>query len=124
MKRTMLALLSLCFVWTAMAQSGIYDITVKDAEGKEVLLKEYEGKTLLIVNTATGCGFTPQYEALEKLYEQYREQGFVVLDFPCNQFGEQAPGTAEEIHQACTARFNITFPQFDKVEVNRRSIRI
>ena len=85
MKRTMLALLSLCFVWTAMAQSGIYDITVKDAEGKEVLLKEYEGKTLLIVNTATGCGFTPQYEALEKLYEQYREQGFVVLDFPCNQ---------------------------------------
>ena len=101
-----------------MAQSGIYDITVKDAEGKEVLLKEYEGKTLLIVNTATGCGFTPQYEALEKLYEQYREQGFVVLDFPCNQFGEQAPGTAEEIHQVCTARFNITFPQFDKVEVN------
>ena len=100
MKRTMLALLSLCFVWTAMAQSGIYDITVKDAEGKEVLLKEYEGKTLLIVNTATGCGFTPQYEALEKLYEQYREQGFVVLDFPCNQ------------------KYGTKFPLFEKIEVN------
>ena len=93
MKRTMLALLSLCFVWTAMAQNSIYDITVKDAGGKEVLLKEYEGKVLLIVNTATRCGFTPQYEALEKLYEQYKGQDFVVLDFPCNQFGEQAPAT-------------------------------
>ena len=118
MKRTMLALLSLCFVWTAMAQSGIYDITVKDAEGKEVLLKEYEGKTLLIVNTATGCGFTPQYEALEKLYEQYREQGFVVLDFPCNQFGEQAPGTIEEIKDFCTLKYGTKFPLFEKIEVN------
>ena len=114
----MLALLSLCFVWTAMAQSGIYDITVKDAEGKEVLLKEYEGKTLLIVNTATGCGFTPQYEALEKLYEQYREQGFVVLDFPCNQFGEQAPGTIEEIKDFCTLKYGTKFPLFEKIEVN------
>ena len=118
MKRTMLALLSLCFVWTAMAQSGIYDITVKDAEGKEVLLKEYAGKTLLIVNTATGCGFTPQYEALEKLYEQYREQGFVVLDFPCNQFGEQAPGTIEEIKDFCTLKYGTKFPLFEKIEVN------
>ena len=118
MKRTMLALLSLCFVWTAMAQSGIYDITVKDAEGKEVLLKEYEGKTLLIVNTATGCGFTPQYEALEKLYEQYREQGLVVLDFPCNQFGEQAPGTIEEIKDFCTLKYGTKFPLFEKIEVN------
>ena len=118
MKRTMLALLSLCFVWTAMAQSGIYDITVKDAEGKEVLLKEYEGKTLLIVNTATGCGFTPQYEALEKLYEQYRELGFVVLDFPCNQFGEQAPGTIEEIKDFCTLKYGTKFPLFEKIEVN------
>ena len=118
MKRTMLALLSFCFVWTAMAQNGIYDITVKDAEGKEVLLKEYEGKVLLIVNTATRCGFTPQYEALEKLYEQYKGQGFVVLDFPCNQFGEQAPGTIEEIKDFCTLKYGTKFPLFEKIEVN------
>ncbi|MGP1462010.1 glutathione peroxidase [Tannerella sp.] len=119
MKKTMLlALLSLCFVWTAMAQNGIYDITVKDAEGKEVLLKEYEGKVLLIVNTATRCGFTPQYEALEKLYEQYKGQGFVVLDFPCNQFGEQAPGTIEEIKDFCTLKYGTKFPLFEKIEVN------
>lgn len=118
MKRTMLALLSLCFVWTAMAQNSIYDITVKDAEGKEVLLKEYEGKVLLIVNTATRCGFTPQYEALEKLYEQYKGQDFVVLDFPCNQFGEQAPGTIEEIKDFCTLKYGTKFPLFEKIEVN------
>ena len=118
MKRTMLALLSLCFVWTAMAQNSIYDITVKDAGGKEVLLKEYEGKVLLIVNTATRCGFTPQYEALEKLYEQYKGQDFVVLDFPCNQFGEQAPGTIEEIKDFCTLKYGTKFPLFDKIEVN------
>lgn len=118
MKRTMLALLSLCFVWTAMAQNSIYDITVKDAEGKEVLLKEYEGKVLLIVNTATRCGFTPQYEALENLYEQYKGQDFVVLDFPCNQFGEQAPGTIEEIKDFCTLKYGTKFPLFEKIEVN------
>ena len=77
-----------------------------------------KGKTLLIVNTATGCGFTPQYEALEKLYEQYREQGFVVLDFPCNQFGEQAPGTIEEIKDFCTLKYGTKFPLFEKIEVN------
>lgn len=118
MKRTTLALLSLCFAWTAMAQNGIYDFTVKDAEGKDISLKAYEGKVLLIVNTATRCGFTPQYEALEKLYEQYEEQGFVVLDFPCNQFGEQAPGTIEEIKDFCTLKYGTKFPLFEKIEVN------
>lgn len=96
----------------------IYDFTVKDREGNDVSLKEYEGKTVLIVNTATGCGFTPQYEGLENLYKKYQDKGFVILDFPCNQFGNQAPGTDEEIHSFCTLKYNTTFPQFAKVEVN------
>ena len=97
---------------------SIYDFTVKDYKGNDVSLKEYEGKVLLIVNTATKCGFTPQYTELEELYAKYKEQGFVILDFPCNQFFKQAPGTSEEIHTACVLRFNIAFPQFDKIDVN------
>ncbi len=97
---------------------GIYDFKVKDNEGQEVSLKEYEGKVLLIVNTATGCGFTPQYEGLQNLYKKYKEKGFEILDFPCNQFGGQAPGTAEEIASFCDARFGITFKQFAKIDVN------
>ena len=97
---------------------GIYDFTVVAQDGSEVSLNDYAGKVLLIVNTATGCGFTPQYEDLEKLYADYREQGFEILDFPCNQFGEQAPGTDEEIHQFCTLKFGTEFPQFTKIEVN------
>ena len=96
----------------------IYDFSVKDRKGKDVSLKEYANEVLLIVNTATKCGFTPQYEELEKLYEKYHSQGFEILDFPCNQFGQQAPGTIQEIHQFCTANFDIQFPQFDKIEVN------
>ncbi|MBQ9356680.1 MAG: glutathione peroxidase [Prevotella sp.] len=96
----------------------IYDITVKDDAGNNVSLADYRGKVLLIVNTATRCGFTPQYEELEALYENYQEDGLVILDFPCNQFGQQAPGTIQEIHQFCTANFNIRFPQFDKIDVN------
>ncbi len=96
----------------------IYDFKVKDNEGQEVSLKEYEGKVLLIVNTATGCGFTPQYEGLQNLYKKYNEKGFEILDFPCNQFGGQAPGTAEEIASFCDARFGITFKQFAKIDVN------
>jgi glutathione peroxidase len=96
----------------------IYDFKVTDSEGNEVSLAEYKGKVLLIVNTATRCGFTPQYTELEALYEKYAKEGFEILDFPCNQFGEQAPGTIEEIHQFCSANFNIQFPQFDKIEVN------
>ena len=96
----------------------IYDFTVKDAKGNDVCLAAYKGKVLLIVNTATGCGFTPQYEGLEKLYGTYGEQGFEILDFPCNQFANQAPGTDEEIGQFCTLHYNTTFPRFRKIEVN------
>ena len=104
-------------VMTLSAQS-IYDFKVKDDTGKDVSLSDYKGKVLLIVNTATRCGFTPQYKELEVLYEQYHNEGLEILDFPCNQFGEQAPGSIQEIHQFCTANFDIQFPQFDKIEVN------
>jgi len=97
---------------------GIYDFTVKDAKGEDVNLSEYKGKVLLIVNTATGCGFTPQYEGLQKLYDTYQGQGFEILDFPCNQFGNQAPGTEEEIVEFCQMKYNTTFRQFAKIEVN------
>ena len=97
---------------------SLYDFKLNDYKGNEVLLKEYEGKVLLIVNTATRCGFTPQYTELEELYAKYKDQGFVILDFPCNQFFKQAPGTSEEIHAACVLRFNIAFPQFEKIDVN------
>lgn len=95
-----------------------YDFQVKARDGSTVSLEDYRGKVLLIVNTATGCGFTPQYDELQALYTAYAERGFEILDFPCNQFGEQAPGSDEEIHSFCTGRFGITFPQFAKVEVN------
>ena len=96
----------------------VYEFSVKDRKGKDVSLKEYANEVLLIVNTATKCGFTPQYEELEKLYEQYHAQGFEILDFPCNQFGGQAPGGMAEIRQFCTSNFDTQFPQFEKVEVN------
>ncbi|MDR0943683.1 MAG: glutathione peroxidase [Ruminococcus sp.] len=97
---------------------GIYDITVKDMDGNDVLLGNYKNKILLIVNTATGCGFTPQYDGLQDLYEKYHDKGLEILDFPCNQFGGQAPGSEEEIHSFCTGRYGITFPQFAKIDVN------
>ena len=97
---------------------SIYDIKAMDDLGQEVSLSDYKGKVLLIVNTATRCGFTPQYKELEALYEKYHAEGLEILDFPCNQFGEQAPGTIQEIHQFCTANFDIQFPQFDKIDVN------
>ena len=97
---------------------NIYDFRVRDIKGEEVSLIEIEGKVLLIVNTATGCGFTPQYEAIEKLYEKYHEQGFEVLDFPCDQFGHQAPGSDDEIHEFCTAKYKTQFDQFAKIDVN------
>ena len=97
---------------------SIYDYKVKDAKGNEVDLADYKGKVLLVVNTATGCGFTPQYEGLQDLYEKYGEQGLEILDFPCNQFGNQAPGTEDEIVDFCQSRYGVTFKQFAKVEVN------
>ena len=104
-------------LFSAQAQKDIYGFTTKDANGQTVTMDQYKGQVLLIVNTATECGFTPQYTELEALYEKYKAQGFVVLDFPCNQFGEQAPGTIEEIQEFCT-QYNVQFPQFDKIEVN------
>jgi len=91
---------------------------VKDMKGEEVSLADYKGKTVLVINTATECGFTPQYKPLEEMYEKYKAQGFEILDFPCNQFGSQAPGSEDEIHEFCTGRFGITFPQFGKIDVN------
>ena len=117
MKKLVFCLMAMMGVLTLSAQS-VYDFTVKDDAGKDVSLAEYKGKVLLIVNTATRCGFTPQYKDLEPLYQKYHTQGFEILDFPCNQFGQQAPGTIREIHQFCTANFDIHFPQFDKIDVN------
>lgn len=97
---------------------NIYNFKMKDAEGKEVSLSEYKGKVLMVVNTATGCGFTPQYEGLQDLYEKYQAKGLEILDFPCNQFGGQAPGTEEEIVDFCQSRYGVTFKQFSKIEVN------
>ena len=117
MKRLLFCLMAMVSVLILSAQS-IYDFKVKNDVGQEIPLSDYKGKVLLIVNTATRCGFTPQYKELEPLYQKYQAQGFEILDFPCNQFGQQAPGTIQEIHQFCTANFNIHFPQFDKIDVN------
>ena len=118
MKRLFFCLMAMMGVLTLSAQGSVYDFTVKDDAGKDVSLAEYKGKVLLIVNTATRCGFTPQYKDLEPLYQKYQAEGFEILDFPCNQFGQQAPGTIQEIHSFCTANFDIHFPQFDKIDVN------
>lgn len=97
---------------------NVYDFTVKAQDGTEVALSDFKGKVLLIVNTATGCGFTPQYEELQNIYEELSDQGLVILDFPCNQFANQAPGNDEEIHDFCTGRYGISFPQYSKIDVN------
>ena len=99
----------------------IYSYVVKNRNNEDVKLSDYKGKVILVVNTATGCGFTPQYKALEDLYEKYHEEGFEVLDFPCDQFGHQAPGSDDEIHEFCTARYQTTFDQLKKIEVNGES---
>lgn len=96
----------------------IYDFTVKDIQGNDLSLEKFKGKVMLIVNTASNCGFTKQYDGLEKLYEKYKDQGFVVLGFPCNQFGKQEPGDEKEIANFCTDTFNVTFPMMSKIEVN------
>ncbi len=96
----------------------VYDFSVKDRQGNQVKLDEYKGKVLLIVNTATGCGFTPHYEPLEAMYKELRDKGLEILDFPCNQFANQAPGSEDEIHEFCTLKFGTEFPQFGKLDVN------
>ena len=97
---------------------NIYDFKVKTNKGQEVSLEKYKGKVMLIVNTATGCGFTPQYEGLENLYKKYKDKGFEILDFPCNQFANQAPGSDKEINEFCTLRYNTSFDRFSKINVN------
>src|SRR5262249_7062450 len=102
----------------SVTAGSIHDIAVKDIDGKDSSLKPYAGKVLLVVNVASHCGFTPQYRQLESVYEKYKDKGFVVLGFPCNQFGAQEPGTNEEIKQFCSSKYNVSFPMFDKIEVN------
>ncbi|MFZ0826467.1 MAG: glutathione peroxidase [Verrucomicrobiia bacterium] len=111
------AAVSLLQVVAARAGS-LYDIAVRDIDGKDTTLAAYKGKVLLIVNVASRCGYTPQYKGLEAIFQKYSGQGFAVLGFPCNQFGGQEPGSNAEIKQFCTSKFDVTFPLFDKIEVN------
>ncbi len=97
---------------------SIYDISVKNSKGEDVSMADYKGKVIVIVNTATGCGFTPQYKPLEEMYEKYHDKGLEIVDVPCNQFAGQAPGTDEEIHEFCTLKYNTQFPQMKKSDVN------
>ena len=97
---------------------SIYNLKVKNRNDEDVSLSDFKGKVLIIVNTATGCGFTPQYEGLEKLYKEYHEKGLEIIDIPCNQFGNQAPGTDDEIHEFCALKYNTSFDQFTKADVN------
>lgn len=101
-----------------ISEDSLYNFTVTDNHGNEVSLSDYKGQVVLVVNTATHCGFTPQYEDLDNLFDQYADKGFTILDFPCNQFGAQAPGTDDEIQEFCTARFGTEFPRFHKIDVN------
>jgi glutathione peroxidase len=113
-----LSALSLLQVAGAQASDSIYAVSLKDIDGQSTSLKPYKGKVLLIVNVASKCGYTPQYTGLEALQEKYKDKGLVVLGFPCNQFGGQEPGTNEEIKQFCSSKYQVTFPLFDKIEVN------
>ncbi len=100
---------------------NIYDFVVKKRNGEDLPLSKFKGKVILIVNTATGCGFTPQYEGLEELYKKYHDRGLEILDFPCNQFANQAPGTDEEIHKFCKLKYDTSFDQLAKIEVNGKN---
>lgn len=127
MKKIIIAAIALLLVSGCYAQKGtskaksIYDFTVKDINGADVALKNYEGKVLLIVNVASKCGLTPQYEALEALYQKYKDKGLVILGFPCNQFLGQEPGTNEDILNFCSLTYDVTFPLFDKIDVNGKN---
>jgi len=119
MNNTLLALAAMLMTAVSLrAADSLYDLPLKDIDGKDVTLKPYAGKVLLLVNVASHCGFTPQYAALESVYQKYSPQGLVVCGFPCNQFGGQEPGTDAEIKQFCTGKYDVTFPMFDKLEVN------
>ena len=112
-----LALLCALLITPMAFSASLYDIPLKDINGKDTSLKEYKGKVLLIVNVASKCGYTPQYKGLQALHEKYKDQGLVVLGFPCNQFGGQEPGSLDEIKEFCTSKYNVTFPMFDKLDV-------
>ncbi|SRR6266496_2481746 len=117
--KTIALLIALCVLQTVAAYAeSIYDIKLKDIDGKDTTLNAYKGKVLLIVNVASKCGLTPQYKALEALQQKYKDKGLTVLGFPCNQFGGQEPGTNDEIKQFCSTKYNVTFPLFDKIDVN------
>jgi glutathione peroxidase len=117
--KTFALLVSLITMTTLAASAqSLYDIKLKDIDGKDTTLAAYKGKAVLIVNVASKCGYTKQYTGLEALYQKYKDQGFVVLGFPCNQFGGQEPGTNQEIKEFCSSKFSVTFPLFDKLEVN------
>ena len=124
MKRTLTIAVLLMLTFVGMAQNNtkdmktVYDFSLNDKSGNELSLSQYKGKVLLIVNTATGCGFTPQYEDLEAMYHSLKDKGLEILDVPCNQFGHQAPGTDTEIKEFCTLKFGADFPQFKKSDVN------
>ena len=105
-------------VTSVQAADSLYTIPLKDIDGKKTTLKPYQGKVMLVVNVASKCGYTPQYAAMETIYQKYEKQGLAVLGFPCNQFGAQEPGTTVEIKQFCTSKYNVTFPMFDKLDVN------
>mgnify|MGYP003433914054 FL=1 len=127
MRRILTIAVLILMTFVGMAQNKdnnmktVYDFSLKDKSGNEVSLSQYKGKVLLIVNTATGCGFTPQYEDLEAMYHSLKDKGLEILDIPCNQFGHQAPGSDEEIKQFCTLKFGADFPQFKKSDVNGAS---
>jgi glutathione peroxidase len=117
--KTLLLIATFFALQTVAVRAGnIHDIKVKDIDGKDTTMGAYKGKVMLIVNVASHCGYTPQYKGLEALYKKYKDKGLVVLGFPCNQFNKQEPGTNEEIKQFCTSKYDVTFPMFDKVEVN------
>jgi glutathione peroxidase len=118
MKTTMLLIATMITAVSLHAAGSLYDIPLKDIDGKDATLKPYQGKVLLLVNVASKCGFTPQYAGLEATYQKYAGQGLVICGFPCNQFGGQEPGTDAEIKTFCTSKYNVTFPMFDKLEVN------
>ena len=117
--KTIALIISLVLMQTvAIRAASLHDIAIKDIDGKDTSLKAYKGKVLLVVNVASKCGLTPQYQALEALQQKYKGKGFTVLGFPCNQFGGQEPGSNDEIKQFCSSKYNVTFPLFDKLEVN------
>jgi len=120
MKYPVALLASLLLMQTVVLHAGpsVHEIAVKDIDGKDTTLGAYKGKVLLVVNVASKCGLTPQYKALEALHEKYKDKGFTVLGFPCNQFMGQEPGSNEEIKQFCSSKYNVTFPLFDKIDVN------